>query len=154
MFKIACSVMLVSIVLHGGTVMWLERQSQIQKGEKMIIPTTGPGPVISVSEVLQRVSDGEDLMLIDARSNKGYLASSETIPGSICVDPDRAVAQISSRAIDQDTMLVAYCGCPNDRTSRIVAGQLRGGGFEQAYALEGGWDAWIAAGQPLVSKDA
>jgi NhaP-type Na+/H+ or K+/H+ antiporter/rhodanese-related sulfurtransferase len=154
LFKIACSVMLVSIVLHGGTVMWLERQSQIRKGEKMLLPTVGPGPVVSVSEVLQRKADGEDLIFIDARSNKSYLASSETIPDSMRVDPDRAVTQILARGISQDRFLVAYCGCPNDRTSRIVAGQLRAGGFVNANALDGGWDAWIAAGQPLVSKNA
>jgi rhodanese-related sulfurtransferase len=118
----------------------------------MLLPTVGPGPVVSVSEVLQRKADGEDLIFIDARSNKSYLASSETIPDSMRVDPDRAVTQILARGISQDRFLVAYCGCPNDRTSRIVAGQLRAGGFVNANALDGGWDAWIAAGQPLVAK--
>lgn len=67
---------------------------------------------------------------------------------SVRVLPDQVTDWASS--IDKEKLIVAYCSCPDDATSRHVTRQLIDLGHN-ARVLEGGFDAWSAR-YPLEPK--
>ena len=54
--------------------------------------------------------------------------------------------------ISRDSTVIAYCTCPNEESSITVATTLSAKGYARAFALRGGFDAWIAAGYPVEEK--
>jgi NhaP-type Na+/H+ or K+/H+ antiporter/rhodanese-related sulfurtransferase len=152
LFTICCSVMFVSIVLHGGSVMYLEKRARKPGDLRVIVQAPQDGPTLTVSQVLQRQDQGESVLILDARSHKAFVESNQTLPGAMRIDPDRAAELLLSKETPEDTLIIAFCTCPYDRTAKKVAGELRRNGFRNAFALAGGWDAWIEASQPVVPK--
>ena len=51
--------------------------------------------------------------------------------------------------IDTTTPVILYCSCPNEVTAAQVAKRLFQRGFTNVRPLEGGIDAWIAAGYKI-----
>jgi len=51
-----------------------------------------------------------------------------------------------------DREIVVYCSCPNEASAALVARELAEAGFTNVRALNGGLDAWIAAGLPLAAS--
>jgi len=48
--------------------------------------------------------------------------------------------------------IVTYCRCPGDSTSMTAARRLDTYGIEGVKVLDGGYDAWVAAGGALESS--
>lgn len=141
----------------------------------MISP--GPSPIISIGDLAGRLDD-PNLLVVDTRWYLGrpgegraaYLASH--IPGAIHLDldadladlggygapgrhplpsPEAFAARMASAGIADETFVVAY-----DDAGGWVAARLwwmldnlghRGG----VAVLDGGWEAWVAAGRPVTS---
>jgi len=152
LFTICCSVMLISIVLHGGSVMYIEKKGRKPTPTRIIMQAPQDGPTTTVNEVVRRMKAGSTVVLLDTRSHNAYSNSQETLPNSIRIDPDRPVEAVEAQGIPEDAFVVTYCTCPYDRTAKKVAGELRRNGYRNSFALAGGWDAWIAASQPTVAK--
>jgi NhaP-type Na+/H+ or K+/H+ antiporter len=97
---------------------------------------------ITIGELEQLLRDGDEpVLLLDARSERSYLDSDLQAVGAVRIDPDRPVRDLRARNVSQETITVAFCACPNDKTSVYVAGELR----------EAGWPAPMhspAAGRP------
>lgn len=53
-----------------------------------------------------------------------------------------------------DIEVIVHCDCPNDYSVAKVAYRLRKAGFTSVRPLQGGVDAWIAAGLPVGRPDA
>jgi rhodanese-related sulfurtransferase len=102
--------------------------------------------LVSVSEASQVVADAPaGLVVLDVRTpeeyNQGHLA------GAINVDfyADDFSAQLDR--LDKAVPYVLYCksGNRSGQTAPIMTSL----GFDEVYEIEGGVDAWIAAGEPL-----
>ncbi|MES2463905.1 MAG: rhodanese-like domain-containing protein, partial [Armatimonadota bacterium] len=104
-------------------------------------------------ELLLRHGD-EPVLILDARSQRSYLDSDQLAVGALRIDPDRAVRDVRGRNVSPDTWIIAFCACPNDKTSVRIVGELREAGWPRAYALTGGWQAWIDSGRPVEAKSA
>ncbi|MFC6767401.1 rhodanese-like domain-containing protein [Natrinema soli] len=52
----------------------------------------------------------------------------------------------------KDDRIVTYCGCPH-HLSGLRAAWLLDNGYEEVYALDEGFQAWINAGYPLKGSD-
>lgn len=104
---------------------------------------------ISPEEANARVLAGEPVVFVDVRNPKAWNASGQKIPGAIRVPADNVGSRLHE--IDRDTTVIAYCTCPNEESSEKVVRYLTSLGY-RAFALRGGFDAWVAAEYPLQHK--
>ncbi len=203
LFSVCCLVVVLSVVLHGGSLMVLgnkkrtapetPKQTEVEAETpsapdgivpphlRILIPvvneqkaldgngaspsTNGiqsldhpeapPAPDeerITVAEMQRRKEAGDLVVVLDVRSERTFNDSDLLAADAVRIDPNRAVEDVKKRDIPKDAWIVAFCACPNDRTSLHVADDLRFAGWPHARALAGGWDAWQAAGLPTEAK--
>ena len=119
------------------------------KGEEDPKASGEPSLELSKEALKGRLGDPE-LIVIDVRMTQAWEDCDSKITGARREDP----AKLSTWAeyYGKDKTIVLYCSCDNEGTSRHVAKQLRAGGFEDAYALTGGWKAWIEGDYPTEKK--
>ena len=84
--------------------------------------------------------------VIDVRSPMSQ-ALTGRIPGAITVDPKNM--RVDLLAIEPESEVIVYCACPNEYTAAKVAKALLQHGFKRVRPLQGGIDAWIAAGHQV-----
>ena len=106
-------------------------------------------PTMSKEALKGRLGDPE-LIVIDVRMAQAWEDCDSKITGAQRENP----SAVSTWAKDyaKDKTIVFYCSCGNEGTSKHVAKQLLAGGFEDVYALTGGWKAWIEADYPTEKK--
>ncbi len=63
---------------------------------------------------------------------------------------DQAAAEMNKLPNDKGAKIVVYCR--SDRMSTIAAEVWADAGYTNLYELDGGFEAWEAAGYPLVIK--
>lgn len=102
---------------------------------------------ISPEELYRLMDEGHDPVILDVRSNANRALDLRRIPGAIAVDFDTIEAEIAR--LPRDREVVVYCACPNEASAAKLAALLRRRGFERARPLQGGIDAWQAAGLRL-----
>jgi NhaP-type Na+/H+ or K+/H+ antiporter/rhodanese-related sulfurtransferase len=161
-FRLTCLVVLVSILVHGGTLVWLGRRSAAAAA-----PAPGPArppsvavaatsiadpELITIAEVQALLAYGAPLVPLDVRRDDSRAESGIQASGSRRVSPQLAAADARRLALPADAWLVAYCTCPNEETSGRVTRDLHRAGWPRARALVGGFDAWRAAGLPVEPK--
>ena len=98
-------------------------------------------PRIVVKELKALMEEGQDPLIIDARSVTAHELEA-AIPGALLYS-DCAPGQLMA-SLDKDRHIVVYCSCPNDVTAAQVASQFLANGFHRARPLLGGLDAWHA----------
>jgi len=92
------------------------------------------------------IADRARMALLDVRRRPAVDAEPRLIPGAVWRDPeqvDRWVAELNPK-----WSVVVYC-VHGHEVSHGVADRLRGLGFD-AVLLEGGIEAWKAAGGPVT----
>jgi len=112
-FRVACLVVLLSIALHGGTLIWIGRRG-------------GPVPrapeLIDIDELRELVAQGATVRPIDVRREEVWAESDEQARGAVRVSPERPVPDVRALDLPPDAWLVAYCTCPSEGTSgRVLA---------------------------------
>ena len=105
---------------------------------------------ISSEEVHARALAGEPMVFVDARNAKAWAESDRKIPGAIRVSADDVESHLDE--IDKTATVIAYCTCPSEESSVQVAQTLSDNGYSRAFALRGGFDAWVAAEYPVETK--
>lgn len=108
---------------------------------------------ISVDALADMLARGETPVVVDVRAPTGV--DEERIPGAIVIHDDNWPPQLSV-ASDQAEVVV-YCACPNEASAALVARKLMQRGFKKVRPLQGGIDAWRAAGlrlEPAVAAAA
>jgi sodium/hydrogen antiporter len=161
-FRLACLVVLVSIVVHGGTLMWTGRRERaaprpagvpVAAPVFVAAPTAGGGPAdperITVAEVEALLAAGAKLIPLDVRRPESRSESEYQARGSVRLSPQLAVADARRLGLPTDAWLVAYCTCPAEETSGRAARDLIRSGWPRARALVGGFAAWRTAGLPI-----
>ena len=104
---------------------------------------------ISPEEINARVLAGEPIVFLDARNPNAWSESDRKIPGAIRMTSNDVSSRLDE--IDRNSIVVAYCTCPNDESSVKITQYLTDLGY-RAFALRGGLNAWIAAEYPLEKK--
>ena len=74
------------------------------------------------------------------------------IPGALPWSVD--AKELPPNAAAPEVEVIVYCDCPNEYSAAKVAFRLRKAGFTNVRPLQGGVDAWIAAGLPVERPDA
>lgn len=162
-FTICCTVMLISVVLHGGAVMVVGRENapvaetrarvKADTGEDVPLPYKEADPVntITADEVMLKRASGAKMVLLDVRSERAYADAELDLRDSYRVDLHRTVDSFRNLGIPEGTTLLAYCTCPAEQTSLRVVDELRAAGHTDAYAVVGGYDALVARGWPTIT---
>jgi rhodanese-related sulfurtransferase len=111
--------------------------------------TTVEVPLIPIEDAYYLYARGE-ARFVDARSETGY--DVQHVFGSVLSPaPDGRRADPPS---DWDTQapVVTYCHCPHHLSS-LRAADLLDSGFQQVYAIDEGFQAWLDRNYPLAGSD-
>jgi hypothetical protein len=68
-----------------------------------------PPDRITLEQVRQLQAAGEEVVLIDARTERSYRSSEQAVAGALRVPPDRAVAAVRAYGVPAGAWVVAYC---------------------------------------------
>ena len=105
---------------------------------------------VDVDELHELMGAERAAKVIDVRSPMSQ-ALTGRIPGAITVDPKNM--RVDLLAVEPESEVIVYCACPNEYTAAKVAKALLQHGFKRVRPLQGGIDAWIAAGHQVESVD-
>jgi sodium/hydrogen antiporter len=138
LFSICCLVVLMSVLLHGGSLMVLGRFKDRQREPAH---AAVPAPVVSpavpeppaarsslpilnprVEEAPARLSErldveemrrlqslGEPAVLLDVRTQRSLEASGAAMKGAVRIDPERAAKEAERLQLPREAWLVAFC---------------------------------------------
>ena len=122
LLTICCLVVLVSVVLHGLSSMILvppergagpttEERPALAAASRAADPLaqlTDP-EYISVEKVIAAMNSGAPVIVLDARSDRSYAESDETIRGAIRISPEAAVADARRLDLPREAVLPVFC---------------------------------------------
>ncbi|MEH3085943.1 MAG: VTT domain-containing protein [Xylophilus ampelinus] len=95
-------------------------------------------PRMSLDEWSLRSARGDAAVLVDVRPG-----APDRIPGARVQDPNQPLDALL-RELSPERGIVVYCACPNEISAAILVRRLHAAGFRNAWALEGGYEAWLA----------
>jgi glyoxylase-like metal-dependent hydrolase (beta-lactamase superfamily II) len=108
-------------------------------------------PFMSHADLLERVQrGGKGLVVVDVRERGAFEAAH--IPGAIHIPRGELELRADRELPDPTLRTVTYCGF--GKISTLAAATLRTMGYTHVVALDGGFDAWAAAGLPVERKSA
>jgi rhodanese-related sulfurtransferase/precorrin-6B methylase 2 len=103
---------------------------------------------ISAAEVADLMSRGAALVIVDVREpelfRRGHL------PGARLAPPDQW-RDVALELKNATAPIVTYCSCPQEESSLRAAARFKELGVRNVRALTGGYEAWAAAGRPVVT---
>ena len=102
---------------------------------------------ISAEELYRMMDAGEGPLVLDVRSPTAVLLDPRGIPGARHVPLHDLGGHVQD--LPRDREIVAYCTCPNEASAAQVAKLLMNQGFRRVRPLQGGLDAWVAAGHQV-----
>jgi NhaP-type Na+/H+ or K+/H+ antiporter len=129
LFSLCSLVVLVSVVLHGGSVMFLPKPD---RGEPPA-PTPPPpaalpepaaaGPAepavraeipeipekVEIADLLRLQAAAEPVVVLDVRTARSLDTSGQIAPGTVRLDPERAVQEAKRLRLPREAWLVAFC---------------------------------------------
>lgn len=115
LFSLAALTVLLSLALHGVLLIKLTRglPARAVTGE-MPVPgdaasATVGSAIITLEELAQLRERGQDVVVLDVRTEKSYDASDLRAKGALRVQPDRVVESAASLALPRNAWLAAYC---------------------------------------------
>lgn len=92
------------------------------------------------------------VVILDVRSEAARKIDGRRIPGARPVDIESP--QTFLRDVAPHTEVVVYCTCPSEASAARVARLLIQSGYTRVRPLEGGLDAWMAAGHLVEEGEA
>jgi len=98
---------------------------------------------MTVGELRALLDQGQAPVILDVRAPIMQTQDGR-IPGAIAVDG--ASLEHSLHELAASGEVIVYCACPNEASAAVVAKQIIRQGFSRVRPLEGGFDAWVAAG--------
>jgi membrane protein DedA with SNARE-associated domain/rhodanese-related sulfurtransferase len=103
---------------------------------------------ISVGELYDLIQNGSQPIIIDVRSATARELEPHWIPGALAI----SLADVDARLKDlrKDRDIILYCTCPSEASAARVAKLLMNRGFKRVRPLQGGLEAWVAAGHPVT----
>lgn len=105
---------------------------------------------ISVDELYALMEAGEKPLVVDVRTAVARQLDPRAIPGALPVEMAAIDRHLADMPTDRDIIL--YCTCPNEATAAQVAKALMDRGYKRVRPLQGGLDAWVAAGYEVEEQ--
>ena len=105
-------------------------------------------PRIGVEEMKAKLDAGSNIVIVDSRFKTSYDQSH--IVGAISV-PITTMAEPYDYLVGYDE-IITYCNWPDEEDSARAVQKLMEAEYSNAKALEGGIEAWKAAGFPVEWK--
>ncbi|HKH44548.1 MAG TPA: cation:proton antiporter [Thermoanaerobaculia bacterium] len=121
LFALCSLVVLLSVVLHGGSLMLLPSQSREEPlresgDERPAAPAAALAPAastapekIDLAEMLRLQEAGEPVVVLDVRAARSYETSGQIAPGTARLDPERSVQEAERLHLPREAWLVAFC---------------------------------------------
>jgi NhaP-type Na+/H+ and K+/H+ antiporter len=119
LFKVTAFVVIISVVVHGGGIALFMRRNggakpvkpQPLKRELAVLNQSeaDAGERITLAEVSAKRSQGEQVIVVDARADKSYRADPRTAEGVVRVEPDDPVRDATELQLSKTATLVVYC---------------------------------------------
>ena len=170
LFPVACLVVLLSVLLHGGALIFMGEVPAVAAPspvapllglvESSAQPLPPPSPFevateddgIRLEELKALRDVGAPVVLADVRREAEWEQADTLAAGAIRLSPERPADDARRVGIPPGAWVVLYCNCPSDETSGRAARELKRRGWPRARALVGGWKALQEAGLPLAPK--
>ena len=105
------------------------------------------GPMMNITEVKQRLDNGEDLLVLDVRSEEDYLGDQGHINGSKSIPVEQLSTRLSE--ISEYTSKLVVIICRTDQKSSLAAQILASNGFADVHVAKMGMTDWIKQGYPV-----
>ena len=103
-------------------------------------------PFMSLDELRSHVQAGApDLLILDVREREAFQEAH--VPGARLLPRGQLELRVNSELPDPTQRILAYCEL--GQISTFAAATLRDMGYQRAVALDGGMQAWRAAGYPV-----
>jgi NhaP-type Na+/H+ or K+/H+ antiporter len=130
LFFVCCFVVVLSVVLHGGSLMLLGSGRTAYPAATLVAASAGreearpadppptlaparkedsPGELITIGELRELQQAGAPVVLLDARAERSFANSSLLAQGALRVDPDRAVERLKELDVPLGTWIVVFC---------------------------------------------
>jgi sodium/hydrogen antiporter len=130
LFEISCFVVILSVAVHGGSLMFLKRDSfPVSAGKENVTVVANDLPRdihasskplenenleesavrISVSELRQLQQSGAPILILDVRRDRNFETSEFQAQGALRISPDQVVQRIAELQIPRQTWLIAFC---------------------------------------------
>ena len=129
LFALCSLVVLLSVVLHGGSLMFFPKQIG---GQAPHAPAAAPLPIlnprqepgvdhgpeplpdhvpekIGLAELLRLRESGHEVIVLDVRTARSRNVSGQIAPGAVRLDPERAVHEAERLQLPREAWLVAFC---------------------------------------------
>jgi membrane protein DedA with SNARE-associated domain/rhodanese-related sulfurtransferase len=105
---------------------------------------------ITATELGKLIEGGEKPVVVDVRSPMAREEDRRFVPGAVVMD----IADVESNLerLPVESEIVFYCSCPNEASAAHVAKKLMELGYTRVRPLQGGLDAWIAAGYAVETR--
>ncbi|MCC6403003.1 MAG: cation:proton antiporter [Fimbriimonadaceae bacterium] len=148
-FPYAALVVVVSILLHGGTAMLSGRRAAARPAE------AEPNPIVQPLAVIQEWSDiGRSVVFVDARSHLEHSRAERDLAQAVRIDPDFVAKSIKREGLAPSDWQAVFCSCLDDVTAIRVARAMRRLGLHHATAVRGGWKEIERHGYETVEREA
>ena len=121
-FQLACLVVLVSILVHGGSLVWFGRRGPPARGHDAVLPQSDAGsaaptvPVgtasaetITTVEVQALTAVGAPVVVCDVRKEEALWESAVQARGARRLGPDTAARDARVLGLPADAWIVLYC---------------------------------------------
>jgi NhaP-type Na+/H+ or K+/H+ antiporter len=124
LFAVCSLIVLISVVIHGATPMLLERLTakrepevppvaEIPKDPRSLPVLETNNPVgaqsITLAELDQLKKSGDNVIILDVRTERSRDTSDQQAQGSVRLPPDDAVSQARKMNLPKEAWLIAYC---------------------------------------------
>ena len=128
LFSICCFIVLLSVALHGGSLMFLKRDgsttaspqtvttSVADKVTKELSATSASigsesrdGILITIPEMREIQQSGAPFLVLDVRAERSLASSELRAQGALRIPPDRAVERLTELDVPLQTWLFAFC---------------------------------------------
>jgi NhaP-type Na+/H+ or K+/H+ antiporter len=104
LFRVTSLVVLFSVLLHGGAVVWMGRRPQPERRA-----SDADEELIRIDELVKLRVEGEPLVVADVRAEAAWAESDVQAQGAVRIDPDRPAEHAGVLGLPQDVWLVLYC---------------------------------------------
>lgn len=125
LFVVCCLVVLLSVALHGGSLMLLGRKAfpavpvnvnlnaaavaVLKDGEAIEPALDNEGDRISVEELHRLQRTGAPVLVVDARSEASFGSSAHQAQGALRIPPDQAVRRLKELDVSRATWIAVFC---------------------------------------------
>jgi len=121
---------------------------------KMVLPRliAGTGvPFVDCSQVQQSIQNGEELLVLDVRSQGEFTGRLGHVPGAVNVPLAELNGRLLTNAAEMDDLRDSpvYVMCRTNNRSPNAARALKKKGFTKVAVVKGGMSAWKRARLPI-----